>query len=93
MFVDLKLCSHLTAFDMNCISPLVVFHHREAGQEASDDRGLCHDGHLQCWNHISPNCTGVCVCVCVCNANLSSTQRYGCKVRGKVRNSKLTSIC
>lgn len=48
--------------DITSVSPLVVLHHREAGQEASHDRGFCNDGDLQCWNHINPNSTGVCVC-------------------------------
>lgn len=38
----------------------LVFHHREARQEASNDWGVYNDGHLQRWNHVSPNFTGVC---------------------------------
>lgn len=51
---------HLTVSDMSSVSPCVVFHYREAGQEASHGRGFCHDGHLQCWNHIIPHFTGLC---------------------------------
>ena len=68
------MCINLTS-DPSSVHLLAVFQHREVGQEASHDWGLCHDGHLQCWNHIGTHFAGVCfcvflfVCVCVCNQN------------------------
>lgn len=63
-YVASVLCVNLTVSDMSSVSSHAVLHHREAGQEASYDRRFCCNGLLQCWNHISPNFTGVCVCVC-----------------------------
>lgn len=61
LWVNNILCNfiHLTKSVLNS-SLSAVFHHREVGEEASDDWGFCNDGCVQCWNHSGLQFTGVC---------------------------------